>query len=91
MMIDSWLSFPVGILIATIVSTVGIGGGILWMPFLLILLKLQPDKAVFTSLLIQTAGMGSGAFAYWQKKQIDYQLMLLLLGSLCRELQWAPF
>jgi uncharacterized membrane protein YfcA len=80
MMIDSWLSFPVGILIATIVSTVGIGGGILWMPFLLILLKLQPDKAVFTSLLIQTAGMGSGAFAYWQKKQIDYQLMLLLLG-----------
>ncbi len=78
-MLDSWLSFPTGILIATIVSTVGIGGGILWMPFLMILLKLKPETAVFTSLLIQTAGMGSGAFAYWRRKQIDHRLMLLLL------------
>jgi len=79
-MLDSWLSFPVGILIAAAVSTVGIGGGILWMPFLMIILKMRPDTAVLTSLLIQTAGMGSGAFAYWRRNLIDLRLMLLLLA-----------
>jgi len=76
-MLDSWLSLPMGILIATVVSTVGIGGGILWMPFLLIILKLRPDTAVMTSLLIQTAGMGSGTVTFWRKKQVDFRLMIL--------------
>jgi uncharacterized membrane protein YfcA len=80
MILDSWLSFPVGIMIATVVSTVGIGGGVLWMPFLMIALNMRPDTAVTTSLLIQTAGMGSGAMAYWRRDQIDLRLMLLLLG-----------
>lgn len=79
-MFDSWLCLPLGLLIATVVSTVGIGGGILWMPFLLIVLKLRPDMAVVTSLCIQTAGMGSGAAAYWRQNQIDKRLMMLLLA-----------
>lgn len=80
MMLDSWLALPVGILIASVASTVGIGGGILWMPFLLIIFKLKPDQAVVTSLLIQTAGMGSGAVAFWQQRQVDLRLMLFLLA-----------
>lgn len=79
-MFDNWLSLPMGVLIATVVSTVGIGGGILWMPFLLIVMKLRPDTAVVTSLCIQTAGMGSGAAAYWRQHQIDKRLMFLLLA-----------
>ncbi len=78
-MFDSWVALPVGVLIATVVSTVGIGGGILWMPFLLIGLRLRPDTAVMTSLLIQTAGMGSGAMAFALRRQIDFRLMFLLL------------
>lgn len=78
-MFESWFSLPVGILIATVVSTVGIGGGVLWMPFLLIILKLKPDTAVVTSLLIQTAGMGSGTIAFWRKRQIDFRLMAFAL------------
>lgn len=80
MMLDNWLSLPAGILIAAMVSTVGIGGGILWMPFLLIILKVRPDTAVVTSLLIQTAGMGSGTMAYWRRRQIDVRLTGLLLA-----------
>ena len=78
-MIDSWLSFPTGIIIALVASTVGIGGGILWMPFLLIILKIPPEKAVVTSLMIQTAGMGSGTLAFWHQKMIDLKLLTLLL------------
>lgn len=80
MIIDNWLALPTGIFIATVSSTVGIGGGILWMPFLIIILKLRPDTAVVTSLLIQTAGMGSGTIAFWHKRQIDVRLMLFLLA-----------
>jgi uncharacterized membrane protein YfcA len=78
-MFESWFSLPVGILIATVVSTVGIGGGVLWMPYLLIILKMRPDTAVVTSLLIQTAGMGSGTLAFWQKRRIDFRLMAFAL------------
>lgn len=78
-MLDNWLSLPAGILIATVASTVGIGGGILWMPFLLIIMKIPPEKAVVTSLMIQTAGMGSGTMAFWLQKSIDPKLLTLLL------------
>ena len=78
-MVECWLSLPAGVLIALVASTVGIGGGILWMPFLLIIMKLPPEKAVVTSLMIQTAGMGSGTLAFWHQKSIDPKLLLLLL------------
>jgi uncharacterized membrane protein YfcA len=80
MVFDNWQALPMGVLIAAVASTVGIGGGILWMPFLIIILKLRPDTAVVTSLLIQTAGMGSGTVAFWFKRQIDVRLMLFLLA-----------
>jgi uncharacterized protein len=79
-MLDNWISLPAGFVIATLVSTVGIGGGILWMPFLLLGLKLRPDTAVVTSLLIQTAGMGSGAVAFWRQNQTDLRLSGFLLA-----------
>jgi len=78
-MMDSWLSFPVGVLIAMVSSTVGIGGGILWMPFLLIFMGLSTGTAVLTSLMIQAVGMGSGTWAYWRQKQIDKRLAGFLL------------
>ena len=64
----NFLAFPAGMIIASLASTVGIGGGILWMPFFLIFLKLPPETAVVTSLLVQTAGMGSGSVAFIKKK-----------------------
>lgn len=73
------LALPAGFFIALVSSTVGIGGGILWMPFLLFVGQLPPPTAVVTSLIIQTAGMGSGMLAYWRRGRIDLRLMLLLL------------
>ncbi len=80
-MIEYWIAFPAGIAIASMVSTVGIGGGILWMPFFLLFLKLSPETAVITSLLIQTAGKGSGSFAYLKKGLVDLKLSLLVLAT----------
>ncbi len=79
MAIDSWLAFPTGILIATVVSSIGLGGGILWMPFFLIVLRLKPETAVVSSLLIQTAGMGSSSVAFLKQRLVDHKLALFLL------------
>ncbi len=73
------LAFPTGIIIASVVSAVGIGGGILWMPFFILFLKLSPETAVVTSLLVQTAGMGSGSVAFIRKKSADLSLSCLFL------------
>jgi uncharacterized membrane protein YfcA len=74
-----WLAFPAGICIATMVTIVGFGGGILWMPFLLIALRIEPATALLTSLLIQIAGTASGSFAFVRNKKVDVRLALLLL------------
>ena len=79
-MVPYWLAFPAGICIATVVTIVGFGGGILWMPFLLIVMRMNPNTAVLTSLLIQTAGTGSGSVAFIMRKRADNKLALLLLG-----------
>ena len=72
-------AFPAGVVIASLVSAVGIGGGILWMPFLIIFLKLSPETAVVTSLLVQTAGMGSGSVAFIRKRTADLNLAGFIL------------
>lgn len=79
-MFESWAAFPMGIVIAMVSSTVGIGGGILWMPMMLLMLRLDSSVAVVTSLLIQTAGMGSGTLGYWRQGHIDFRLAMLLLA-----------
>ena len=77
-MAPSWLALPAGICIATIVMLVGFGGGVLWMPFLLVVLQISPETAIITSLLIQTAGTGSGSIAFVRQKKTDNRLALVM-------------
>jgi uncharacterized membrane protein YfcA len=79
MMFENWIVLPAGIGISTIVSAMGIGGGILWMPFFLIVLHLGHEVAVLTSLLIQITGKGSGSIAYFKQNAVDYKLGCLML------------
>ncbi len=79
-MVPLWVAFPAGICIATVVTIVGFGGGILWMPFLLMALKIPPAAALLTSLLIQVAGTASGSLAFARNRKADVRLALLLLA-----------
>ena len=69
-----FIAFFVGILIAISVMLTGIGGGLLWTPFLIIFLRLPPDEAITTALIIQMAGMGAGAFQYMRTGRVDWKL-----------------
>lgn len=66
-----------GIAIAAVVMTIGIGGGILWTPLLILGYGLSPLEAVSTSLLIQVVGMGSGTFAFLRAKLVEVKLTLV--------------
>ena len=66
-----------GIFIATAAMTIGIGGGILWTPLLILAYGLSPQEAVATSLLIQVIGMGSGSFAFLRTNLVEKKLALV--------------
>jgi uncharacterized membrane protein YfcA len=76
-----WTALPVGIVIASLATMVGLGGGILWTPYLIFAAGLSPSEAVFTSLVIQIAGMGSGGVAAIRKKRTNPKLAGMLAAA----------
>ncbi|MGB6063806.1 MAG: sulfite exporter TauE/SafE family protein [Desulfomonilaceae bacterium] len=75
---SEWTALPAGLLIATMATLVGFGGGILWMPYLILVAHLPPTQAVVTSLVIQVGGLGSGSLAVIRAKKTDLRLSLYL-------------
>jgi uncharacterized membrane protein YfcA len=49
-------AMPVGVVIASLATMVGLGGGILWTPYLIFVVGLKPSEAAPPSPLIQTCG-----------------------------------
>ncbi|MBI4963966.1 MAG: sulfite exporter TauE/SafE family protein [Desulfomonile tiedjei] len=80
-MTGEWMALPAGFIIATLATLVGFGGGILWMPYLILVAQLDPSKAVVTSLVIQVGGMGSGSLAVIRAKKTDLGLSLYLAAA----------
>ncbi len=76
-MLQSWITLPAGVGIATVSCLTGIGGGILWAPFFLLVLKATPHEAIVLSLLIQIFGQGSGAYANHKLGKVDWNLVRL--------------
>ncbi len=70
-----------GLVIATLATMVGLGGGILWTPYLIFVAGLSLPDAVLTSLIIQIAGMGSGGIAVAVQKKTDPRISLILAAA----------
>ncbi|MDH5355176.1 MAG: sulfite exporter TauE/SafE family protein [Gammaproteobacteria bacterium] len=75
-----------GTIIASAAMAIGIGGGILWTPLLILVYKLSPAEAISTSLFIQVAGLGSGTLAYSRaglvKKKLSVIFFLIALPGI---------
>ena len=67
-----------GIIIGSIVMAIGIGGGILLTPLLILVYGLSVQEAIAASLFIQVTGLGSGTFAYVKAKLIHIRLSIIL-------------
>lgn len=76
-----WTALPVGLVIATLATMVGLGGGILWTPYLILVVGLSPPEAVLTSLIIQVAGMGSGGLTAIVHEKASPRLSFVLAAA----------
>ncbi len=70
-----WFMFFVAMGIATIAMMAGIGGAILFAPFFMLVLKLDPLIALGAGLVIEFFGFSSGVIGYWRKKEIDFGIV----------------
>jgi uncharacterized protein len=69
-----------GIAISTVAVMLGIGGGILWSPVLILLFRIEPPVAITTALAIQVGGMGIGSLSYWRSGRVDMRVALFYAG-----------
>ncbi len=76
---EYWFLFPAAIAIATVAMATGIGGAVFFSPLFIIVLRLAPSVAIGTSLITELFRFGSGVFAYWRRRLIDFRLGRQLL------------
>ncbi|MCI5218622.1 MAG: sulfite exporter TauE/SafE family protein [Candidatus Electrothrix sp. LOE2] len=73
-----WQMLPIGVVIASVAMFFGLGGGVLWMPILLMSTDLNPKDAVVCTILIQFFGQLSASYSNNQAGLIDWRLVRLL-------------
>jgi len=66
-----------GFIIATASSMIGLGGGVLIVPSLILFFGVSPQKAVAISLLAMSGTTISAAFGYIRHGLVDYKLAVL--------------
>ena len=68
-----------GLFVGILVGLMGIGGGVVLVPAMVYLLKMDQHVAQGTSLFLQLPPLGLGALiVYWRKKQVDFAA-----GAIC--------
>ena len=84
--LEFWWLFPVFLLGATIVNTVGISGSALFVPFLIFIFPLfaqplEPETLVKVGLISEAFGLSSSSVAFIQYGLVDRRLALTLVGG----------
>ncbi|MDN4072109.1 MULTISPECIES: sulfite exporter TauE/SafE family protein [Fictibacillus] len=84
---ESAFSIPKALLIGFtggfLSATLGVGGGFVMVPLMISVLKLQPRKAVGTSLVSVFAIVAAGFLTYAQSVTLNYHMgLLLIIGAL---------
>ena len=77
--IEFWFMFPVAVVIASIAMMAGIGGAVLFSPFFILVLRLDPLIALASGLAIEIFGFTSGVIGYWRKHSIRFDIVRQLI------------
>jgi len=73
--LEFWFMFPVAVVIASIAMMAGIGGAVLFSPFFILVLRLDPLLALASGLLIEIFGFTSGVIGYWRQHSIRFDIV----------------
>lgn len=77
--VNLWFMFPVATGIATIAMSAGIGGAVMFTPFFMLVLRLDPLLALGAGLAIEIFGFSSGLIGYWRKRVIRFDIVKKLI------------
>jgi uncharacterized membrane protein YfcA len=77
--VSLWFMFPVAVGISTIAMLSGIGGAVMFAPFFMLVLRLDPLIALGAGLAIEVYGFSSGVLGYWRKKVINFSIVKQLI------------
>ena len=77
--LEFWFMFPVAVVIASIAMMAGIGGAVLFSPFFILVLRLDPLLALASGLVIEIFGFTSGVVGYWRRKSIKFDIVRQLI------------
>lgn len=77
---EFWRMLPVGVVIASVAMFFGLGGGVLWMPVLLMSTDLDPKDAVVCTIVIQFFGQLSASYSNNRAGLIDWHLVQLMIA-----------
>jgi uncharacterized protein len=70
-----------GIVVGAYGTMIGVGGGFLIVPFLLLVHQTSPEKAVGTSIVVVFLNAVSGALSYARQRRIDYKAGALFAAA----------
>ena len=76
-MLDYLILILIGIAIASVVSMVGLGGGIFFLPLLILVFHVEPQYAVGTSIFTMILTNFSATIGFWKRKKVDWKLALI--------------
>jgi uncharacterized membrane protein YfcA len=76
----NWLMLPIGMAISSIAMFFGLGGGVLWMPVLLVSTDLEPNDAVVCTIVIQFFGQLSASYSNSRAGLIEWPLVRMMLA-----------
>jgi hypothetical protein len=76
-MLDYLILILIGIAIASVVSMVGLGGGIFFLPLLILVFHVEPQYAVGTSIFTMILTNFSATLGFWKRKKVDWKLALV--------------
>jgi len=74
-----WLFIALGVCAGLVCGTLGLGGGIVFVPALVILWGFEQKSAQGTALAVMVPMTLLGALRYWKNPEIDMSLTIILL------------
>jgi len=74
---DALLLFLLGLVVATPASTIGLAGGVVILPALILAFGLEPRFAIGTTVVAVFLAIASASVAFVRSRRVDYKLALL--------------
>lgn len=76
-----WWVFPVSVAIATVALSTGVSGALFFSPFFLLVVGLDPARAIGAGLMTELFGTSFGTLNYVRQRVVDYVTARFLLAA----------